>query len=118
MSRTSNFQPQSIVFDCNGTLADTMPLHWRTWQMITQKHGLHFPEDRFYSLGNVPSRNILKMLAKEQHKSIDHIAVAHEKEEAYLPLLSEVEPIHVVVEVAHANFGKIPLAIASNGTEK
>ena len=41
------FEPKGLVFDCDGTLADTMPLHWHAWQMITQRHGLHFPEDRF-----------------------------------------------------------------------
>jgi len=109
---------RGLIFDCDGTLADTMPLHWRAWQMITQRHGLHFPEDRFYSLGGVPSRDILKMLSGEQGRSLDHIAVAHEKEEAYLPLMNEVEPIHAVVEIAKANHGKIPMAVASGGTEK
>jgi beta-phosphoglucomutase family hydrolase len=108
---------KGIVFDCDGTLADTMPLHWRAWQMITQRHGLHFPEDRFYSLGGVPSRDILRMLAEEQGRSLDHIAVAHEKEELYLPLMAEVEPIHAVVEIARAHHGKIPLAVASGGTQ-
>ncbi len=110
--------PQGLIFDCDGTLANTMPLHWRAWQMITQRHGLHFPEDRFYSLGGVPSRDILKMLAEEQGRSLDPIAVAHEKEEAYLPLMAEVEPIHVVVEIARKNHGKIPMAVASGGTQK
>ncbi len=109
---------KGLIFDCDGTLADTMPLHWHAWQMVTQRHGLHFPEDRFYSLGGVPSRDILKMLAGEQGRSLDHIAVAHEKEETYLPLMAQVEPVHAVVEIAKANFGKIPLAVASGGTEK
>ena len=52
---------QGIVFDCDGTLAHTMPLHWEAWQTVTRRHGLIFPEDRFYSLGGVPSREILKM---------------------------------------------------------
>ena len=117
MTKPNTFEPQGLVFDCDGTLADTMPLHWRAWQMITTRHGLHFPEDRFYSLGGVPSRDILKMLAEEQGRSLDHIAVAHEKENAYLPLMSQVEPIHAVVEVARANFGKIPMAVASGGTQ-
>jgi HAD superfamily hydrolase (TIGR01509 family) len=86
--------------------------------LITQRHNLHFPEDRFYSLGGVPSRDILKMLAEEQGRSLDHIAVAHEKEELYLPLMAEVEPIHAVVEIAKANHGKIPMAVASGGTQK
>ncbi len=109
---------KGLVFDCDGTLADTMPLHWHAWQMITQRHNLHFPEDRFYSLGGVPSRDILKMLSEEQGRPLDHIAVAHEKENAYLPLMSQVGPIHEVVEIAKANFGKIPMAVASGGTQK
>ena len=117
MTKKDNFQPQGLIFDCDGTLADTMPLHWRAWQMITQRHNLHFPIDRFYSLGGVPSRDILKMLSEEQGRSLDHIAVAHEKENAYLPLMAGIEPIHAVVEIAKANFGKIPLAVASGGTQ-
>jgi beta-phosphoglucomutase family hydrolase len=108
---------KGLIFDCDGTLADTMPLHWRAWQMITRRHGLEFPEDRFYSLGGVPSRDILKMLSEEQGRSLDHIAVAHEKEEAYLPLMAGIEPIHAVVEVARSHFGKVPMAVASGGTQ-
>ena len=81
---------KGLIFDCDGTLADTMPLHWRAWQLIAVRHELHFPEDRFYSLGGVPSRDILKMLAEEQGRPLDYIAVAHEKEEAYLPMLPRV----------------------------
>jgi len=108
---------RGLIFDCDGTLADTMPLHWRAWQLITRRHDLYFPEDRFYALGGVPSRDILKMLAVEQGRSLDHFAIAHEKESAYLPLMAEIEPIHAVVEIARANSGKIPMAVASGGTQ-
>jgi beta-phosphoglucomutase family hydrolase len=118
MNKNQLTNPRGLIFDCDGTLADTMPLHWRAWQIITQRHGLHFPQDRFYAFGGVPSRDILKLLAQEQGVSLDHIAVAHEKEDTFLPLLAEVEPIHVVVEIARANHGKIPMAVASGGTEK
>ena len=110
--------PKGIVFDCDGTLADTMPLHWRAWQTIARRYNLHFPEDRFYSLGGVPSRDILKMLAEEQGVELDYIQAAHEKENAYLPLMSQVEPIHAIVEVARINHGKIPMAVASGGTRQ
>jgi beta-phosphoglucomutase family hydrolase len=108
---------KGLVFDCDGTLADTMPLHWRAWQVIAQKYKLNFPEDRFYALGGVPSRDILKMLAQEQGVTLDHIQASHEKENAYLPLMGQVEPIHAVVKIAQANHGKIPMAVASGGTQ-
>ena len=111
------FEPKGIIFDCDGTLADTMPLHWKVWQQITERHKLHFPEERFYALGGVPSRDILKMLGKDQGVTVDHIAVAHEKEMTYLTMLPQVEPVHTIVAVAQENFGKIPLAVASGGNK-
>jgi beta-phosphoglucomutase-like phosphatase (HAD superfamily) len=115
LTKSSKNFPLGIIFDCDGTLADTMPLHWRAWQTIAKKHKLHFPEDRFYALGGVPSRDILKMLGEEQKILIDHLQVSHEKEAEYLPLIAQVEPINTVVGVARENFGKIPLAVASGG---
>src|ERR1035437_8070817 len=108
--------PQGIIFDCDGTLADTMPLHWRAWQVISKRHRFSLPEDRFYSLGGVPSRDILKMLSTEQGVPLDPLAVAREKEAEYLPLIAQVEPINTVVGVAREHYGKIPLAVASGGT--
>ncbi len=109
---------QGIIFDCDGTLAHTMPLHWQAWQGIASQHGFHFPEDRFYALGGVPSRDILKMLRDEQRLAFNPIAVAREKEEAYLELLSHVGPIEAVVNVAREHHGRIPLAVASGGTQR
>jgi len=116
--KPTNFQPKGLIFDCDGTLADTMPLHWHAWQIVTQRHNLHLSEGRFYSFGGMPSRDILKQLAQEQGRSLDHIAVAHEKEAAYIPLITQAGPIHAVVEIAKANHGKIPMAVASGGTQQ
>ncbi len=107
---------KGMIFDCDGTLADTMPLHWRAWRTIALRHRIDFPEERFYSLGGVPSRDILKMLSSEQGLSLNHFVVAREKEAEYQPLIAQVEPINAIVGVARENFGKIPLAVASGGT--
>src|SRR5271165_2653463 len=116
--KEKKFEPKGLVFDCDGTLADTMPLHWRAWQAVTRRHNLRFAEDRFYSLGGVPSRDILKMLGEEQGVKIDHLAVAHEKEAEYQPLIAQVEPINMVVGVARSSYGRIPMAVASGGTHQ
>src|SRR5438105_8632295 len=116
MSSETAGLPRGLIFDCDGTLADTMPLHWRAWQIIAARHRLHLAEDRFYALGGVPSRDILRMLSREQGIALDPLAVAHEKESEYLPLIAQVEPINTVVGVAREYYGKIPLAVASGGT--
>lgn len=107
--------PQALIFDCDGTLADTMPLHWEAWQEVARRHQLVFPEARFYALGGVPSRDILKMLGQEQGRQLDPVAASREKEDLYLLRLQDIQPIPVIVNIARENFGKIPMAVASGG---
>ena len=111
-----HLSPQGLIFDCDGTLADTMPLHWRVWQSVAKQHNFLLSEERFYALGGVPSRDILKILADEQGVALDHLVIAQEKEAAYLSLIDQVEPINAIVGVARENHGKIPMAVASGGT--
>jgi HAD superfamily hydrolase (TIGR01509 family) len=109
---------QALIFDCDGTLADSMPLHWRAWQQVSARYGFYYPEDRFYSLGGMPAPEILKLLSKEQGLRIDCAAVAREKEAAFEQLIPEVRPLEPIVKIARDNFGKLPLAVASGGTRR
>jgi beta-phosphoglucomutase-like phosphatase (HAD superfamily) len=110
--------PKGLIFDCDGTLADTMPLHWRVWQTLAYKHGFDFPEQRFYAFGGVPTRDIVKILGAEQGLPLDPLSIAREKEAGYLPLIAQVEPINAVVGIARESHGKIPMAVASGGSRR
>jgi len=109
---------RGLIFDCDGTLADTMPLHWRAWQAVLQRHRFRFTEERFYSLGGIPSRDILSRLSSEQGIPLDSLAVSREKESEYLPLIAQVEPVNAVVGIAREHHGKRPLAVASGGLRR
>lgn len=118
MSTNTNLKmPLGLIFDCDGTLADTMPLHWRAWNVVAERHRLFFPEERFYAMGGVPSRDILKLLRDEQSIEIDPLEVAKEKEHEYLHIMRECTPIHEVVEIAREHYGRIPMAVASGGLQ-
>jgi len=113
-----DMNPQGLIFDFDGTLADTMPLHWHAWEIIAQRHGFELTRERLYSLGGVPSRDIIKLLASEQGRTVDHLAIAKEKELAFLVRLPEVKIIPEVVEIAHAHHEKLPMAVATGGTHR
>lgn len=110
--------PQGLIFDCDGTLVDTMPLHWRAWQTVARRHKFAFPEDRFYALGGVPSRDIAKTLSQEQALALDTLAIAEEKAAEYLALADEVKPIETIVRIAREHHGKVPLAVATGGSRR
>jgi beta-phosphoglucomutase family hydrolase len=102
-----------LIFDMDGTLADTMPTHFVAWSQSMAKYGIMLSEERFYALGGVPASKIIEMLAKEQGIVIDAQAVADEKEELFLELLEDVQPIIPVKAIAQFHREHIPMAIAT-----
>jgi beta-phosphoglucomutase family hydrolase len=107
---------RGLIFDCDGTLADTMPLHWHAWQQVAARHGFAITEERFYALAGIPSRDILRNLGREQRLDFDPLVVARDKEQEYLALLEHVGPIECILAVARAHRGRLPMAVASGGT--
>jgi beta-phosphoglucomutase family hydrolase len=106
---------EGLIFDCDGTLVDSMPAHWLAWKEVTERHGLDFPEERFYALGGVPSWQIIKMLSDEQGVPVDVMALSHEKEEAYLPYMDQVRPLLPVVSIVSDWHGRVPMSVATGG---
>ena len=106
---------QALIFDCDGTLTNSMPIHYRSWRATMLKHGIDFAEDRFYALGGVPSQKIIEMLAAEKQIELDAAAVADQKEQAFLDLLHELEPLAHILDIARQNRGQLKMAVASGG---
>ena len=105
------------IFDLDGTLVDTMPLHYRAWNRAMQHAGLkeELSEDLFYSLGGVPTRGVAKRFADHYGLTIDVEKVFHQKEALFLELRSEMKLIEAVAGVARKAAGRIPLSVASGG---
>ncbi len=108
----------ALIFDCDGTLADTMPAHYCAWQSILRPYGIPFPEDRFYAMGGMPTAQIIRVLAKDAGVTLHENEVermVHCKEETFLRHLQEVRRIEPVVRIAARYRGQLPLAVASGG---
>lgn len=110
----------ALIFDCDGTLADTMPAHYVAWNAMLASHGIAFPEQQFYALGGMPSGSIIRLLAAEQGAVVpdDVQPLVDDKENRYLAVLDQVRPIPEVVGIAERYHGVLPLAVASGGERR
>ena len=107
------------IFDCDGTLADTMPLHYRAWRRLLAEHGSPFSEELFYSMGGTSTEQILALLRDQHGANIPDVPQAAERKEAYfVELIHEVRPIEQVVQVARQMHTVAPTAVASSGQRK
>jgi len=106
-------QYDGLIFDCDGTLADSMPVHYLAWRETLLRYGIDFAEDRFYSMGGMPSAMIVKLLSAEQGADPDPVTVAEEKEDLFQTLIDQVRPKQAVCDLAIAFHGRKPMAVAS-----
>jgi beta-phosphoglucomutase family hydrolase len=105
------------IFDLDGTLIDTMPLHYRAWDAAMRKAGLTCPldEDLFYSFGGVPTRRVAELIAAHYKLTIDPHAVFHHKESLFMEIQADAQLIEPVVAFARRVAATHPVGIASGG---
>ncbi len=103
------------IFDCDGTVADTMPAHYAAWCRALSEYNCPFPEPYFYSLGGVPTEKIVAILNEKHGLAMPVRETAAHKEEIYLESLSAVRRIDPVVAFLESWHGKKPMAIVSGG---
>lgn len=109
---------EGYIFDCDGTLADTMPIHYRAWKKALHAVGGDFPEDLFYQWGGRPSADIAQALIERYGLEVAMDTLVQCKEDHYLEAVHEARPIVPVIEIAHRMHGVKPLAIASGGNQE
>lgn len=106
----------AYLFDCDGTIADSMPLHYVAWKQALGKWNCEFDEQTFYAWGGMPTAEIVATLNKMQGLTMAVEAVCLEKENLYYEMLPQLKAIAEVVEHIEAQHRRIPFAVVSGGT--
>jgi len=114
----ADFQPAAIIFDCDGTLVDSMPAHYIAWVQTLADHGLTFDEDRFYDLGGWPTLKVAQLVIDENELDVAAGELAQIKEARFEANLAKLRRIEPVVEVVERNCGKLPLAVGTGAIER
>ena len=105
----------ALIFDCDGTLTDSMPLHYIAWRDTMAAYGIQFAEDRFYGMGGMPSEKIIAKLSAEQGVVVDADEAAEKKEDAFAAMMGQLTAKEDVCRIARRHAGKLPMAVASGG---
>jgi len=103
----------AYLFDCDGTIADSMPLHYIAWKKALGEWECEFDEKLFYAWGGMPIVEIVATLNKQRGLRMPVETVAHRKESLYFELLPQLQAVPEVLEVLQANQGQIPFAVVS-----
>jgi HAD superfamily hydrolase (TIGR01509 family) len=109
---------KAYLFDCDGTIADSMPLHYVAWKRVLAEWNCKFEEQLFYSWGGMPVAEIIANLNVRDGLAMPVEDVKHRKEALYFELLPELQAVPEVLEHIEFSHGHIPFAVVSGSTRE
>ena len=109
---------EGLIFDCDGTLADTTPIHIKAWCDTFADYGFRCPEAFLHSVKGMPAGRIVERFNRLYGHRIDPVAFARQKNDRAREKLHESQPIEPVAAIVRQNRGKLPMAVASGGTRE
>jgi beta-phosphoglucomutase-like phosphatase (HAD superfamily) len=108
----------ALLFDLDGTLADTMPLHLDSWTRVLSTRGVTLERDRYFSMAGVPTRKILAILSREQGVALDFDELVLLKERLFLEQAHLATPIEPFFSLARDFHRSKPMAVVSGGIRR
>jgi beta-phosphoglucomutase family hydrolase len=110
-----NPNAKALIFDLDGTLADTMPVHFWAYKNILTEYGINFTPEIFTTLAGIPAVGTIEKLNELFGTKMNAEEVGHFKEQEYEKIMHKMKPIVPVVELAKQYHGKMPMAIGTGG---
>jgi HAD superfamily hydrolase (TIGR01509 family) len=107
---------KAYLFDCDGTIVDSMPLHYVAWKRVLAEWNCEFGEQTFYAWGGMPVAEIINTLNVRDGLTMPVEEVAKRKEALYFEILPELKAVPEVLEHIEFSHGHIPFAVVSGST--
>ena len=110
---------QALIFDCDGTIADTMVIHNEAWNTIADRYQFKLTPAELEHYNGIPTLQILQMLTThEDKKRFDLHRMVHEKENLAEEKMDRVIAIQPVVDLIKRYHQKLPMVVISGGMRR
>ena len=103
----------AYLFDCDGTIVDSMPLHYLAWKKALGEWNCEFSEEQFYAWGGMPVAEVISTLNRERRLQMPVEELEQRKESLYFELLPQLKAVSEVLEHIEEQHGRIPFGVVS-----
>lgn len=105
----------ALIFDCDGTIADTIPVHFQTLLATFKKFGADLPQAWYYERTGLGLSELVQAFNQSFGYEFEVCAIDTERQQHFSSLIHQVQEVQAVAAIARSNYGNVPMAVASNG---
>ena len=113
-----NPKAKGLIFDLDGTLADTMPIHFIAWRNAAAKYGVEFTPELFDKLAGIPLYPTVEKINEIFGTHIDPKEMGDIKETEFEANMHLTPEIKVVTDIVRKYHGKLPIAVGTGGSRR
>ena len=114
---TKDPRAKGLIFDIDGTICDTMPVHFIAWRQTAAEQGIDFTPELFLEVTGIPALQTSQYLKSKFGVDFDEVEFTRLKEERYEQNMHKAKPIEPVIKIILENKGKLPMACGTGGSQ-
>lgn len=105
---------QAFLYDCDGTLADNMGAHKKTYVHVAAQDGVLIDATLVDELAGWPVVKVVEEINKRYNSNLDPVEFAEKREALFLKeYIDHTQPIDYVVNHLKAHVGKVKIGVVS-----
>jgi len=108
---------RGLIFDIDGTICDTMPVHFIAWRQTAAEYGIDFTIELFVEVTGIPALQTSQYIKAKFGADFDEVEFTRIKEESFEQNMHLARPIEPVIKVIRENKGKLPMACGTGGSQ-
>jgi len=110
---------QAFLYDCDGTLADNMGAHKKTYVRVAADEGVLIDANLIDELAGWPVVDVVGQINKRYNSTFDPAAFAAQREKIFFnEYIEQTQPITYVVNHLKAHAGKVKIGVVSGGVRE
>lgn len=106
---------RALIFDCDGTLVDTLPVYARAWGVEFATSGVEMAPDWYWARSGFSEVAILDAFEQDHSVTLDRERASATTQRAFLEHIAELREIAAIAAIARAHHSMLPMAVASSG---
>ncbi|WP_420579787.1 HAD family hydrolase [Reichenbachiella sp.] len=110
---------KGLIFDLDGTILDSMPLHHEGYNHALAPYGVDYPKAIFESRGGIPTKDTMRLIEKDYEITNFDIEQALEAKRLFVESnLDRIQLITPVFEIIRDFHHKLPMAVGTGSNRK
>jgi len=116
MSILVHQEAKALIFDLDGTLSNSLPVHMETWKIVGEKYGFEFDPNIIFEMTGRPTIEFAKRIVEQYQVNEDPAVLVRLKQQSFWDLAHLLEPVQEVIAIVKNYHGKLPMAVGTGAS--